>query len=154
MSEQVEVLVVEDESLLSELMLEVLSDHNVKVTLAVTADQGRELFAQSPDQWGLVITDVLTPGRSTGCDLAWDVHRGQPQIPVLVCTGFMTEICNLPPSAQMLAKPWSLSQFEERVVHALAQAVEREVAAPARLAPAASRSLAEVTSQQATAQQR
>lgn len=151
MSEQVKVLVVEDESLLSELMMEVLSDHDVQVTLAVTADEGRRIFAQCPEQWGLVITDVLTPGSSTGCDLAWDVHRSQPHIPVMVCTGFMTEICNLPPATDLLSKPWSLSLFEQRIVHALALAAKRKVM-PETMPAAAHLNFAERPQELASAQ--
>ncbi|PVZ19550.1 MULTISPECIES: response regulator [unclassified Pseudomonas] len=111
----VRVLLVEDEPVLGELMVDLLQEMNLRVTLAATADQGRQLFCSAPEKWGLVVTDVRTPGHSDGCDLAWDVEQACRRTPLLVCSGFMVDTIDLPPSANVLSKPWSLEAFEARV---------------------------------------
>lgn len=115
MDHTVKVLLVEDEPVLGELMVDLLQEMNLRVTLAATADQGRKLFSNAPEQWGLVVTDVRTPGHSDGCDLAWDVEQACRHTPLLVCSGFMVDTIDLPPSACVLSKPWSLEAFEAQV---------------------------------------
>jgi DNA-binding NtrC family response regulator len=110
------VLVVEDDSVLSDLICETLIDIGLNPIVAPTADEGRALFAQSHHQLNLVLTDITTPGQSTGEDLAWDAYRLAPHIPVLVCSGYLgTQHTSLPPGVHVLPKPWTLHVFEEKI---------------------------------------
>jgi DNA-binding NtrC family response regulator len=110
------VLVVEDDPILNELICDVLSSMDLDFVAASTADEGRALYADSGRQWGLVLTDITTPGASTGEDLAWDVYRTAPDIPVIVCSGYLgTRANSLPPGVHTLPKPWVLDQFEAKI---------------------------------------
>jgi DNA-binding NtrC family response regulator len=114
------VLVVEDDDVLRGLICDVLTDIGAHPVAAATADEGRALFAEPGRQWDLVLTDLTTPGQSSGHDLAWDAFSVAPPIPVLVCSGYLGANPHpLPPSAQVLSKPWLLETFEARITHLL-----------------------------------
>ena len=114
------VLVVEDDPVLRDLICDVPMDIGLHPVSASTADEGRVLFAEPGRNWDLVLTDLTTPGQSTGHDLAWDAFSNAPEVPVLVCSGYLgTSQHSLPPGAHVLPKPWLLDVFEAKVNHLL-----------------------------------
>ncbi|WP_263264491.1 response regulator [Pseudomonas sp. RIT-PI-S] len=102
------VLIVEDDELLRELLVEVISELGCTVRAVGTADDGLCAIQQHRDV-GLVLTDVMTPGSITGLQLATALHTHWPELPVIVTSGYSAQLfSDLPPSACFLAKPWSL----------------------------------------------
>jgi two-component system cell cycle sensor histidine kinase/response regulator CckA len=81
------ILFVDDEPILANLgkrMLETLGSAVVTQTSGVDA---LELFRDNPGSFDLVITDMTMP-RMTGAELARELMRIRPDIPVVLCTGF------------------------------------------------------------------
>lgn len=103
------VLVVEDDELLRELLVEVISDLGFTVRAVGTADDGLT-DAQQHEEINLVVTDVMTPGSITGLQLANALHLARPGLPVIVTSGYTAQrFSELPPNACFLSKPWTLS---------------------------------------------
>ncbi|MDP9666345.1 response regulator [Pseudomonas sp. SWI7] len=104
------VLVVEDEPAIREMLANMLEDFPVAITSVATADEGfLELYRQP---WALLITDVQTPGRTNGIELASAARKHQPEIEVIVMSGYHNALgLPLPPNVSFLAKPWSLDDL-------------------------------------------
>ena len=74
-------------------------------------------LAPSPDEFDLIITDYTMPNL-TGLDLAKEVRRIRPDMPILLCTGFSEKIT--PDSVkelgmELLMKPYGMRQISEAV---------------------------------------
>ena len=108
------VLLVEDEPALRELITLLLEDLGATVTALPTADEGITSLRLKP--WALVITDVRTPGVSTGLQLAWIARRELPVTGIIVTSGYHPEMNEaLPHGIPFLPKPWALEEFIELV---------------------------------------
>ncbi|WP_116652425.1 response regulator [Pelagibacterium sediminicola] len=80
------VLVVEDDPLVRLDTALALSDAGFAVIEAGTADEAIDILAERR-HIGLVFTDIETPGRHDGLDLARMVAETRPDLPVLVTSG-------------------------------------------------------------------
>ena len=74
-----------------------------------------EIFRLSPDEFNLVITDYTMP-ELTGLDLAREVRRIRPDMPILLCTEFSEKIT--PDHVKklgmgLLMKPYGMRQKSE-----------------------------------------
>jgi PAS domain S-box-containing protein len=81
------VLFVDDEPAVAELGKRLLSRLGYDVT---TVHDGREasvLLASTPDDFDVVVTDMTMP-HMTGAELAHELSVTNPNIPVILCTGF------------------------------------------------------------------
>ncbi|MGA2227945.1 MAG: PAS domain S-box protein, partial [Syntrophobacteraceae bacterium] len=85
------ILLVDDESTLMEMATSILERLGYKVTGQTDSVNALEVFRLSPDEFDLVITDYTMP-KLTGLDLAREVRRIRPDMPVLLCTGFSEKI--------------------------------------------------------------
>lgn len=79
------VLVVDDEALAQLTVLEMLRDSRFVPEFASSVDEA--LLTMQRDEFAAVLTDVRMPGAS-GIDLVREARRIQPEIPVLLMTGF------------------------------------------------------------------
>lgn len=122
------VLLVEDEPALREMITMLLEDQGAAVTALATADEGIAMLRLQP--WSLVITDVRTPGASTGLHLAWIARKELPDTDVIVSSGYHPEMSEaLPQGIHFLQKPWPLERFIESVKPYLMQDVDQRPAA-------------------------
>lgn len=102
------VLIVEDDQLLLDLFMDVIRETGADVEGVLTADEGLEAFARRTDI-GLLVTDVKTPGRLSGWDLAKAVYALQPTLPVIIMSGYSFQPgAELPPNACYVHKPCPL----------------------------------------------
>ena len=62
-----------------------------KVTARTSSVEALELFKAKPDSFDLVITDMTMPNM-TGDELARELIRIKPEIPVILCTGYSARI--------------------------------------------------------------
>ncbi|EPR35422.1 PAS/PAC sensor hybrid histidine kinase [Alkalidesulfovibrio alkalitolerans DSM 16529] len=81
------VLFVDDENLLAQMAGEMLSNLGYAVTSMTSATEALEIFKATPDSFDLVITDQAMPGM-TGAELAVELLRIRPALPVILITGF------------------------------------------------------------------
>jgi CheY-like chemotaxis protein len=97
------ILLVEDHALLRGILAKSLSALGYEVQLASTADEALQLL-QNGLLPNLVLTDIRTPGRHNGLDVAQWLKANCPTIPVLLQTGFADESTGDFP---ILHKPYS-----------------------------------------------
>jgi signal transduction histidine kinase len=78
------VLLVEDDDEVRELLIDVLNSHGLRVTSVGSAEEA--LAVASPDTFDLLLTDIGLPG-ATGTELARQIRRRSPHLPVLFISG-------------------------------------------------------------------
>jgi len=81
------ILVVDDEEQIKNLLHRILETLGYTVFAHNDALVALESFRQNPDQYDLIITDLLMPG-ITGDKLAIEAMKIRPTMPVILCTGF------------------------------------------------------------------
>ncbi|MEZ4527843.1 MAG: transporter substrate-binding domain-containing protein [Desulfobacterales bacterium] len=69
------------------ILKEILSGMGYKVTAVNDSAEALHLFSQSPDQFDVLVTDMTMPGM-TGTDLAEEIRKIRPGIPIILCTGY------------------------------------------------------------------
>jgi two-component system cell cycle sensor histidine kinase/response regulator CckA len=81
------ILFVDDEPILANLGKRMLETLGYAVVTQTSGVDALELFRDNPGSFDLVITDMTMP-RMTGAELARELMRIRPDIPVVLCTGF------------------------------------------------------------------
>jgi signal transduction histidine kinase/CheY-like chemotaxis protein len=81
------VLLVEDDDEVAALVSEMLSQLGYAVTRAASAQAALGAFANGRAV-DLVFSDIMMPGGMNGVELARELHRRRPDIPVLLTSGF------------------------------------------------------------------
>ena len=81
------ILFVDDEKDLADTARIMLERLGYQVTVRTSSTEALELFRTKPGAFDLVITDLTMPVM-TGADLAKELMRIRPDIPILLCTGF------------------------------------------------------------------
>ncbi len=108
------ILVVEDEGLVRALMVEVLAEAGFEVDEAATVDDAHDLLLV--DGYGLIVTDVHTPGTRDGIDLVMRAHVLDPLVPILIVTArpdVLDRLKGLPVHATSLPKPFKFTELVE-----------------------------------------
>jgi PAS domain S-box-containing protein len=85
------ILFIDDEPSLADIGQTGLSLLGYEVTGKTSSVEALELFEAQPDRFDLVITDYTMP-EMTGADLAKEIMKIRPEIPVILCTGFNERI--------------------------------------------------------------
>ena len=85
------ILFVDDEETLVEMEKSMLDWLGYKVSATTSSVEALELFRTQPNRFDIVITDYTMP-HMTGVDLAKEMLRIRPDIPVILCTGFSERI--------------------------------------------------------------
>ncbi len=81
------VLFVDDEEVLVDIGRRTLERLGYRVTTSTSSVEALRLFRENPDAFDLIIADQAMP-RLTGRELAAEVRRIRPDLPVIICTGF------------------------------------------------------------------
>ncbi len=85
------ILLVDDEEMLTELGRERLERLGYRVTALTSSREALALFEADPDRFDLVITDQTMP-ELTGAEMAAEMLRLRPDTPIILCTGFSSQI--------------------------------------------------------------
>ena len=85
------ILFVDDEEALIEMARDLLESLGYEVTARQDSVEALEIFRANPDRFDLVITDQTMP-KMTGMNLAQEVLRIRPNIPIILCTGFSSTV--------------------------------------------------------------
>lgn len=100
------ILIVEDETLLRELAVEIVKGAGFVTLEAGDAEQATALLEARPDIT-VLFTDVGLPGRMDGLGLAKAVRDRWPRIRILVVSGeAWLQPSDLPPNSAFLRKPY------------------------------------------------
>jgi two-component system, cell cycle sensor histidine kinase and response regulator CckA len=112
------ILLVEDEDLIRSLAEQILADRGYRVTSAANAAEAMEIAAQLPDEFDLLLTDIVMPGLS-GNDLAQRLLHRFPKLRVLYMSGYSDSSIFrygvTQERAAFLQKPFSADVLERRV---------------------------------------
>jgi signal transduction histidine kinase/ActR/RegA family two-component response regulator len=81
------ILLVDDEEQIVAMERQMLENLGYQVTARTDSQEALEVFAEHPHQFDLVITDMTMP-HMTGDQLAQKMLDIEPNIPVILCTGF------------------------------------------------------------------
>ncbi|MEE4357510.1 MAG: response regulator [Desulfococcaceae bacterium] len=85
------ILLVDDEYQIVQMEKQMLQRMGYRVRGMTDSTAALELFRKKPDDFDLVITDMTMPG-ITGIQLAREILRIRPDIPLILCTGFSETI--------------------------------------------------------------
>ena len=85
------ILFVDDEEMMTEMGSHSLKRLGYKLTAKTDSTEALALFRAHPDEFDLVITDQTMPNL-TGVELAREILRIKPDMPIILCTGYSSQI--------------------------------------------------------------
>ncbi len=112
------ILIVDDEEFIVSTMKEILENMGYPVTATTSSPEALELFRREPNNYDLIITDLMMPAL-TGDRLAAEALRIRPDISVVLATGYGdaaggTKVKNIG-AAAVLPKPFKMKELVETV---------------------------------------
>jgi two-component system NtrC family sensor kinase len=112
------ILLVEDDDDVSRFVIDALSDIGYRVDHATTGAKALELINAIPD-FALMLTDVILPGGMNGRELANEVRKLRPDLPVLYATGYTRNAIihhgRLDTDVDLLTKPFTTEALARKV---------------------------------------
>lgn len=87
------ILFVDDEVLIAKMSTEILKKLGYQVESKTSSIEALETFKANPYKFDLLITDMTMPNM-TGVKLTSEIHKINPEIPVILCTGFSSSSLN------------------------------------------------------------
>ena len=116
------VLVVEDEPLVREVAVDILSDLDLIPYAAEDADEALFLLAAHP-AIAVLFTDIKMPGGMDGVQLARRVNEIRPDVGILITSGMrLMSSLPMPEDGIFLPKPYRAEQLTRAVEQKLAHA--------------------------------
>jgi len=85
------VLFVDDETMLVDMSRQILQRLGYQVTACTSSAEALRLFQNDPSAFDLIITDMTMP-HMTGKELAAEILKINPELPIILCTGFSETI--------------------------------------------------------------
>ncbi|MBF0235707.1 MAG: response regulator, partial [Desulfamplus sp.] len=85
------ILIVDDEIAILKVQQRILERLGYRVTTVPSSVEALKKFAESPNIFDLIITDLTMP-ELTGDKLALSIKALRPDIPIILCTGFSKKI--------------------------------------------------------------
>lgn len=113
----IRLLCVDDDQDVVDSTLALLQGLGASVTLAHNADAALE---RDLAYFDLVLSDVMMPGSMDGIGLARRLNLHHPELPVVLCSGYMLEPERLQSlRAEFLRKPYGLTELVDAIRRAL-----------------------------------
>jgi PAS domain S-box-containing protein len=116
------VLFVDDETDVTAVAEKMLASLGYSVTATTSSLKALSLFAEHPEQFDIVVTDQTMP-RKTGFELAREILRIRPDMPIVLCTGYSAQVTELQVRQAgiraLVMKPLDRRELGEAVHHAL-----------------------------------
>ncbi len=121
------ILFVDDESHLVEIMGQMLTALGYRVTTVLESPKALQLIREDPGCFDLVITDMTMP-HMTGAELAREIFRIRPDMPIILCTGY-SELIGEEEARRMgirrfLMKPLFMGEVAKEIRAVLAEHTE------------------------------
>lgn len=116
------ILFVDDETALADIGMQMLQNLGYDVVAKTSSIEALENFRTQPDQFDIIVTDSTMPNM-TGVELAKNIKRIRPDIPILLCTGYSEGISDETLKAigiaGLLMKPIIREKIARGIRHAL-----------------------------------
>ncbi|MBC8393372.1 MAG: PAS domain S-box protein [Deltaproteobacteria bacterium] len=110
------ILLVDDEVALIDAERQMLMRLGYEVVSRTSSIEALELFRVKADQFDMIITDMTMPNM-TGVELAHEVKKIRPDIPIILCTGF-SELINEEKAKKMGIKAFVMKPIVMREIGA------------------------------------
>ena len=110
-----DVLLVEDEFVVRELVLEVLTESGLEVVAVGTAEAALEALGAGPDAFKVLVTDINLGGPVTGIHIAEQGRTLIPDIKVVYMSGIPSNLYGLADEALMFPKPFDVEDLAARI---------------------------------------
>ncbi|NWG01298.1 MAG: PAS domain S-box protein [Syntrophaceae bacterium] len=108
------ILLIDDEEIQIRSVQPMLERLGYRVIVKADAIEALDIFRLQPNEFDLVITDQTMP-RMTGRELAEEILRIRPDIPIILCTGFSEVIheeeAKLMGIREFIMKPFSMNEM-------------------------------------------
>ena len=116
------ILIVDDEQPIVYYMANVLEQYGYLVATSISSMHAYQLFINRPVDFDLVITDMGMPGM-TGLELATELKKIRPSIPIVLCTGYSEHVTNdnfkEKGLAGFIAKPFNAKGIIQEIIRIL-----------------------------------
>jgi CheY-like chemotaxis protein len=126
------ILVVEDETVLRELVREILEVHGYRVLDAASGREALQAWEKHGKSVDLLLTDMVMPDGMSGHDVAAKLQEDNPRLPVIFSSGYSQESLERgEPAGQgqtFLSKPYLPADLAQAVRAALDKAACGEAA--------------------------
>ena len=86
-----QILILDDEPMIAEYLGDMLTLHGFLTTIKTDSQEALRLFKEDPDKFDLLVTDQTMPGL-TGVELAKQLRKIRPELPVILCSGNSKDI--------------------------------------------------------------
>ncbi|WP_432219595.1 response regulator [Pseudomonas kribbensis] len=113
------ILVVEDDTIVRMLIVDVLEELDFKVLEADGSEQALAIIKDANQQIDLMMTDVGLPIMD-GRQLATEARNIRPSLPILFASGY-AETIEVPADMHVIGKPFSIDQLRDKVKSVLGQ---------------------------------
>ena len=106
------ILVVEDEALISDLIVDVLCEHGFAVH-AVPDGEAALRYVESGSEVDVLFTDINLAGDMDGSTLATRVREQRPELPIVYCSGrYLPSALPVPVSRSVfVSKPYNPAEL-------------------------------------------
>ncbi|MBF0573416.1 MAG: response regulator, partial [Desulfamplus sp.] len=88
------IMVVDDEPVVAKMLGTILERLGYKVSIQTDSLEALKVFKENPAIYDLIITDLTMPGL-TGDKFSTALKVINPNVPVILCTGFSAKVANL-----------------------------------------------------------
>ncbi|NWA02181.1 response regulator [Pseudomonas gingeri] len=107
------ILVVEDDTIVRMLIVDVLEELEFNVLEASSSDLALAFINDISRSIDLLMTDVGLPGMD-GRELATAARKVRPGLPILFASGYAESI-EIPPDMHLIGKPFSIDQLRNKI---------------------------------------
>ncbi len=112
------IIVVDDEEAIVKVMEKMLNRLGYTVTTGTSSRKILEIFAEKPDSFDLIITDMTMP-EMTGMELAEKMLEIRGDIPIILCTGynaqFSEESARRAGIGKVIMKPVNIGDMTKKI---------------------------------------
>ncbi|CAM5793864.1 histidine kinase OS=Rhizobacter sp. Root404 OX=1736528 GN=ASC76_02730 PE=4 SV=1 [Rhizobacter fulvus] len=112
-----QILMVEDDVLVSAVVVPALERLGHAVRLCTSSDAARQLLHEERERFDVLFTDIVMPGGSSGLDLARWARAHRPSLPVVVATGYTVR--EVPSDLELLRKPYDIDALMLAMLRAI-----------------------------------
>jgi CheY-like chemotaxis protein len=112
--------VVEDNPDVAEVTVEMLRELGYEVELATDATAALEIIGRKT--FDLVVSDIVMPGIMDGAELARAIRRRNPDLPVLLVTGYSQAASSAAGDFNVLRKPFGIAELSRLAARIIAEA--------------------------------
>lgn len=117
------ILFVDDERVILKMAARMLSSLGYETVVTEQSTEALDMFRENPDRFDLVITDHVMP-ELTGGELARELLKIRPEMPIILCTGFSEKLSALDAEkigiSAFMMKPITIRQLATTIRSVLA----------------------------------